>query len=80
MTESTTPPWPIYPPLALEARTTVDTACAAFHLNRRPQTLRGWACHEDAPLRPVRINGRLAWGVADIKPVLGLGCARDAPP
>lgn len=69
----TTPTWPAYPPLELETRAAVDTATAAFHLSRRPQTLRGWACHEDGPLRPVRINGRLAWRVADIKLVLGLG-------
>lgn len=67
-----TQPWPTFPPLELEGRATVDTATAAHHLNRRPQTLRGWACHEDGPLRPVRINGRLAWRVADIKRVLGV--------
>lgn len=55
-----------YPPLATESRITVDTATAAFHLNRKPQTLRGWACHEDGPVRPVRINGRLAWPVSEL--------------
>jgi hypothetical protein len=69
---ATTPNWPVYPPLELEARAFVDTATAAHHLNRRPQTLRGWACHEDGPLRPARINGRLAWRVSDIKRVLGV--------
>ncbi|MEZ5608090.1 MAG: hypothetical protein R3E52_13455 [Burkholderiaceae bacterium] len=62
--------------LPLEAVTspTVDTAAAAHYLNRRPQTLRGWACAETWPegLRPVRINGRLAWPVAGIKAVLGV--------
>ena len=40
----------------------------------RPQTLRGWACAEtfDAGLRPVRINGRLAWPVAGIRAALGV--------
>jgi hypothetical protein len=69
----TTPTWPTYPPLELEARAAVDTATAAHHLIRRPQTLRGWACHEDGPLRPIRVNGRLAWAVADIKRVLAGG-------
>ena len=59
-------------PLAREARATVDTATAAYHLNRQPQTLRGWACNEDGPLRPLRINGRLAWPVAELRRVLGV--------
>lgn len=59
-------------PLELETRSAVDTVCAAFHLNRRPQTLRIWACNENGPIRPVRINGRLAWPVADLKRVLGV--------
>lgn len=58
-------------PLEQEHRTTVDTAAAAHHLNRRPQTLRGWACLENGPLRPIRINGRLAWNVAEIRRLLG---------
>jgi len=60
------------PPLELVNRPTVPTEQAAHYLNRQPQTLRGWACKEDGPLRPVRINGRLAWPVADIKRVLGV--------
>ena len=63
---------PIFPPLDIETRAAVETACAAYHLNRQPQTLRGWACHEDGPLRPIRICGRLAWSVADLKALLGV--------
>ncbi len=59
-------------PLAHETRPTVDTAAAAFHLSRRPQTLRGWACLETGPIRPIRINGRLAWPVAELRRVLGV--------
>lgn len=55
-----------------EQRAFLDTREAAFHLNRRPQTLRIWACKEDGPLRPVRVNGRLAWPVKEIRRVLGL--------
>ena len=59
-------------PLDRETRSAVDTATAAHHLNRRPQTLRGWACLENGPLRPVRIHGRLAWPVADIRRLVGV--------
>lgn len=62
-----------HPALDKETRTHVGTACAAHWLNRKPQTLRSWACFEDGPLRPVRINGRLAWAVADIRRVLAGG-------
>ena len=55
-----------------ERRAALPTSEAAAHLNRKPQTLRGWACLEDGPMRPLRINGRLAWPVADLKRVLGL--------
>lgn len=61
-----------FPPLELVSRPTVPTEQAAYYLLRRPQTLRGWACAEDGPLRPVRINGRLGWPVAAIKAVLGV--------
>lgn len=60
-------------PLARETRTVVDTNTAAFHLGRKPQTLRKWACHEDGPLRPVRIMGRLAWNVAQIRHLVSEG-------
>lgn len=61
-----------FPPLETVTRPAVDTAAAAYYLNRRPQTLRGWACLENGPLRPVRVHGRLAWPVAAIKAVLGV--------
>jgi hypothetical protein len=58
------------PPLAQETRSALPTAEAAFHLNRAQQTLRVWACRENGPIRPVRINGRLAWPVASLRTVL----------
>ncbi|MEZ5629330.1 MAG: hypothetical protein R3F09_01280 [Burkholderiaceae bacterium] len=63
-----------YPALDSVTRPTVDTAAAAYYLNRRPQTLRGWACSETFPagLRPFRVNGRLAWSVAELRRVLGV--------
>lgn len=63
---------PAFASLDRETRAAVDTATAAHHLSRRPQTLRGWACHEDGPLRPLRINGRLAWKTEDLRRVLGV--------
>lgn len=46
------------------------TRDAAAALGRSPQTLRKWACLECGPLRPVRINGRLAWRVSDLRRLL----------
>ncbi len=54
-------------PLSQEVRLAVDTATAAHHLNRRPQTLRTWASNDSGPIRPRRIFGRLAWLVDDIR-------------
>ena len=62
---------PQFPPLELENRPTVPTEQAAHYLSRRPQTLRAWACREDGPLRPLRINGRLAWPTEEIRKLLG---------
>ncbi|QVN19567.1 DNA-binding protein [Burkholderia pyrrocinia] len=46
---------------------------AAAVINRKPQTLRKWACLENGPIRPVRINGRLAWKVSDLQSLLNGG-------
>lgn len=61
-----------FPPLEQVNRPTVPTAQAAHYLLRKPQTLREWACREHGLLRPIRINGRLGWKVADIRAALGL--------
>jgi hypothetical protein len=60
-------------PLELETRPAIPTDAAAYHLNRKPQTLRVWACEENGPIRPIRINGRLAWPVSAIRVLLGGG-------
>ena len=70
MSEATAPQQ--FTSLAHETRANLPTQEAAFHLNRRPQTLRGWACLENGPIRPLRINGRLAWPVSELRRVLGL--------
>ena len=59
------------PPLDQVTRPTVTTQEAAYYLSRRPQTLRGWACHDNGPLRPRRIHGRLAWPVPEIRFLVG---------
>lgn len=61
-------------PLNLETRTHVTTAVMCRHVGRQPQTGRGWASAGTYPdgLRPIRVNGRLAWPVAGIKKVLGV--------
>lgn len=46
---------------------TVETNDAAPIINRRPQTLRRWACYDDGPIKPVRINGRLYWKVRELR-------------
>jgi hypothetical protein len=51
---------------------TVDTIAAAHYVNRKPQTLRAWSCLERGPITPIRIHGRLAWRVTDIKQLLGV--------
>ena len=54
-------------------RDTVTTHEAAATINRTPQTLRKWACLENGPIRPIRINGRLAWKVSDLQALLSGG-------
>jgi hypothetical protein len=63
---------PIRSELEREHRVVVDTATAASYLNRRPQTLRIWASRENGPMRPVRVNGRLAWSVVELRRCVGL--------
>lgn len=56
-----------FPPLPEETREVLPTDCAAYHLNRQPQTLRGWACLGNGLLSPVRLGSRLGWRAADIR-------------
>lgn len=60
-----------FPPLESVTRPTVPTEQAAYYLNRRPQTLRIWAMNQH-PIRPIRINGRLAWSVSELRLLLGV--------
>ena len=58
-------------------RDTLPTHEAAHAINRAAQTLRVWACHENGPIRPVRINRRLAWRVTDLAKLLQGGSGDD---
>ena len=62
-----------FPPLEQITAPNVPTDQAAFYLNRAAQTLRKWACMENGPIRPIRINGRLAWKVSDLKALVAGG-------
>ncbi|MGF6370764.1 hypothetical protein OKW40_003514 [Paraburkholderia sp. RAU6.4a] len=66
---------PYSPPFAATLPEVLTTDEAAAALNRKPQTLRKWACLENGPIRPVRINGRLAWRVAELQALLDGGAA-----
>lgn len=61
-------------PLEQVTRPNLKTEEAAFYLNRRPQTLRAWACLETFPagLRCKRIGGLLAWPTAEVKALAGV--------
>jgi hypothetical protein len=53
-----------------EIPATVTTAVAALALNRKPATLNRWAWTNTGPVKPVRINRRLAWPTAEIMALL----------
>lgn len=61
-----------FPPLSVINRPTINTACAAFYLDRAPQTLRSWASKGDGPIKPLNVHGRLAWPVDKIRQLLGV--------
>jgi len=61
-----------YPPLNTETRAAVETACAAYHLNRKSQTLRCWAVYESGPIRAFRVHGRLMWPTARLRELCGV--------
>lgn len=61
-----------FPSLEHVTRPNLKTEEAAHYLNRRPQTLRAWACLENGPIRPRRVGGLLAWATADVKTLCGV--------
>jgi len=60
-----------FPPLEAVTRPRIPTNDAAYYLGRKPQTLRTWACLENSPIRPIRVFGKLAWSVSEIRSLLG---------
>jgi hypothetical protein len=54
-------------PRRLDIELTVKTKEAARLLDRRPQTLRKWACYGGGPIEPIRSQGRLLWALEDIE-------------
>lgn len=60
-----------YPPLESVNKPNLTTKEAAHYLDRSPQTLRIWKCNGTGLVRPIRINGRLAWPVKEIRRLLG---------
>ena len=62
----------LYPPLTEVTRPNLKTEEAAHYLNRRPQTLRAWACLENGPIRPRRVGGLLAWPTDAVKALAGV--------
>ena len=61
-----------FPALETVNKPNLTTAELAHYLNRRPQTLRVWACLENGPIRPRRIGGLLAWNTAEVKALAGV--------
>jgi len=61
-----------FPPLEEVTKPNLLTAEAAFYLNRRPQTLRSWACLENGPIRPRRTTRLLDWSTAQVKVLAGI--------
>ncbi len=48
----------------------LSTKDAAPLVNRKQQTLRKWAATGTGPIKPIRIHGRLAWRLADLRSLL----------
>ena len=66
-------PPPQFQPLESLTRPNVPTQQAGYYLDRSPQTLRAWACKaQPGPIQPIRVNGRLAWPVSELKRVTGV--------
>ena len=62
-----------YVPLKQVTRPNLTTAETAYYLNRRPQTLRSWACKSGTgPISPRRIGGLLAWNTAEVMALAGV--------
>ena len=62
-----------FQPLETVTKPNLTTAELAYYLNRRPQTLRSWACYSGTgPMMPKRIGGLLAWSTSEAKELAGV--------
>lgn len=59
-------------PLECVTKPNVSTTKAAYYLDRKVDTLQKWARSGTGPIRPLRVNNRLAWPVAELKRLLGV--------
>jgi len=71
---------PVYPALDAVTRPMLTTDETAYYVNRKPQTLRVWACTEAGPLRPVRLHGRLGWPTDAVRRYLGVDTPKIPAP
>jgi hypothetical protein len=62
----------IYPPLENVVKPVLTTGEAGHYLDRASQTMRKWAATGEGPIKPLRINGRLAWPTAAVKKLTGV--------
>ena len=63
---------PDFPALDSVTNPTVPTAQAAHYMDRSVQTLRVWACYNTGPITPLKVGGRLAWPIRDIRKLYGV--------
>lgn len=61
-----------YEPLERVTKPNVSTTKAAYYLDRKADTLQKWARSGTGPIKPLRVNNRLAWPVAELKRLLGV--------
>jgi len=59
--------------LAVECRSSVDTATAAHLMGLEPKTLRTWARNANGPMTPIRERGRIKWSTAEIRKLVTPG-------
>ena len=63
-----------FTPLEQVTKPNLTTAELAYYSNMAEQTWRVKACYDTAPdgLRPLRVCGKLAWPVSELRRVLGV--------
>ncbi len=64
-----------FQPLGQVTRPRVGTNAASYYMDKQPRTLRGWACYENGPIKPIKVFGKWMWGVSEIRALLGGGDA-----